>query len=70
MFIIYNTNGKAVKTADSEPDVRVPHISVLFPDWETRNAAWIADATAEQALAAFGGLALAEFEGEEVERAA
>lgn len=57
MYITYHVlTGEAVRKHDVLRTVDVAHYCLRFRDWDTANAAWIADADVYQAIAAFGGV--------------
>ncbi len=56
MYITYsNDTGEALSTYDTVATVDFSNRCIMFRDHETAMAAWIADATAKQAINAFGG---------------
>lgn len=57
MYITYHVaTGEPVRKHDTLRSVNIAHYCLRFRDWETANAAWIADATVYQAIAGFGGV--------------
>ena len=55
-FISYNFNGEEIRKHDKLQGINPTFRVVAFPDRQTRDAAWSADATFRKAVEEFGGV--------------